>query len=88
MLSSLLLSNYKVLVEEHLVPVIQLGIEIERTRCHQILMRQSHLPECRLSKTLSNSKIRHEVVEMLRGMKLLLTQLDHGRYQWSLATIC
>jgi hypothetical protein len=62
MLSSLLLSNNKILVKMHLVPVIQLGIEIARTRCHQILRKQLHLPECRLSKTLSNSKIRHEVV--------------------------
>ena len=34
-LSSLLLSNHKVLVKEHLVPVIQLGIEIARTSCQQ-----------------------------------------------------
>ena len=67
-LSSLLLSNHKVLVKEHLVPVIQLGIEIARTRCHQILRKQWHLSECRLSKILSNSKIRHEVVEIAKKM--------------------
>jgi hypothetical protein len=52
----------------HLVPVIQLATEIARTRCHQILRRQSHLAECRLSKTLSNSKIRPEVVETANKM--------------------
>ncbi len=52
----------------YLVPVIQLGIKIEITSCHQILMRHLHLPECRLSKTLSNSKIRHEVVEIANKM--------------------
>jgi hypothetical protein len=52
----------------HLVPVIQLEIEIERTRRHLILRRQSHLAECRLSKTLSNSNIRHEVVETANKM--------------------
>jgi hypothetical protein len=29
----------------HLVPVIQLEIEIARTRCYQILRTQSHVPE-------------------------------------------
>jgi hypothetical protein len=48
----------------YLVPVIQLGIEIARTCCHQILRKQSYLPECRLSKTLSNYKVRHEVLEI------------------------
>ena len=47
----------------HLVPVIQIEIEIARTRRHQLLRRQSHSPECLLSKTLSNFKNRHEVVE-------------------------
>jgi hypothetical protein len=68
MLSSLLLNNYKVLIKMHLVPVIQLEIEITRTRCISILRKQSHLPECRLSKTLPNSKIRHEVVEIANKM--------------------
>ena len=52
----------------HLVPLMQLGIEIARTRCHQILRKQSHLPECRVSKTLSNAKIRHDVVEIANKM--------------------
>jgi hypothetical protein len=53
----------------HLVPVIQLEIEIARTpRCHQVLRRQSHLPKCRPSKTLSTSKNRHEVVEIVNKM--------------------
>jgi hypothetical protein len=52
------------LAKRHLVPVIQLEIKIARACCHQFLRQQLHLPECRLSKTLSNSKIRHEVVEI------------------------
>ena len=52
----------------HLVPVIQLEIEIARTRRHQLLRRQSHSPECILSKTLSNFKNRHEVVEIFNKM--------------------
>ena len=57
-------SQQNVSAKMHLVPVIQLEIEIARTRRHQILRRQSHLPEWRLSKTLSNFKNRHEVVEI------------------------
>jgi hypothetical protein len=52
----------------HLVPIIQLEIEIARTRRHQLLRRQSHLPEYILSKTLSNFKNRHEVVEIFNKM--------------------
>jgi hypothetical protein len=52
----------------HLVPVIQLKIEIARTHCHQILGKQSQLTECRFSKTLSNSKIRHLVVDIVNKM--------------------
>jgi hypothetical protein len=52
----------------HLVPVIQLEIEIARTRRHQLLRRQSHLPECILSKTLLNFNNRHEVVEVFNKM--------------------
>jgi hypothetical protein len=52
----------------HLVPVIQPEIEIARTRRHQLLRRQSHSPECKLSKTLSNFKNRHEVVEIFNKM--------------------
>ncbi len=52
----------------HLVPVIQLEIEIARTRRHQLLRRQSHLAECILSKTFSNFKNRHEVVEIFNKM--------------------
>jgi hypothetical protein len=52
----------------HLVPVIQLEIEIARTLRHQLLRRQSHLPECMLSKTLSNFKKGHEVVEIFNKM--------------------
>ncbi len=52
----------------HLVPVIQLEIEIARTRRHQLLRRQSHSPECILSKTLSNFNNRHEVVEIFNKM--------------------
>ncbi len=52
----------------HLVPVIQLEIEIARTRRHQLLRRQSHSPECMLSKTLSNFNNRHEVVEIFNKM--------------------
>ena len=62
------IANKNVLAKMHLVPVMQLGIEIDITRCHQILRKQSHLPECRLSKTLSNSKIRHEVLEIANKM--------------------
>jgi hypothetical protein len=65
MLSSLLQSNNKMLVKMHLVPVTQLEIKIARACCHQILRKQLYLPKCRLSKTLSNSKIRHEVVEII-----------------------
>ncbi len=48
----------------HLVPVIQLEIKIARTRRHQLLRNQSHLPESILSKTLSTCKNRHEVVAL------------------------
>ncbi len=52
----------------HLGPVIQLEIEIARTRRHQLLRRQSHLPECMLSKTLSNFRNKHEVVKIFNKM--------------------
>jgi hypothetical protein len=52
----------------HMVPVIQLEIEIARTRRHQLLKSQSHLPECILSKTLSNFNNRHEVIELFNKM--------------------
>jgi hypothetical protein len=52
----------------HLVPVIHPEIKIARTRLHQLLRKQSHLPECILSKTLSNFKKRHEVVEIFNKM--------------------
>ncbi len=68
MLLSLLQSNNKMLTKMHLVPVIQLKIEIARTRRHQLLRRQSHSPECMLSKKLSNFKNRHEVVEIFKKM--------------------
>jgi hypothetical protein len=68
MLLSLLQSNNKMLSKMHLVPVIQPEIEIARTRLHQLLRRQSHSPECMLSKTLSNFKYRHEVVEIFNKM--------------------
>jgi hypothetical protein len=51
----------------HLVPVIQLEIEIARTRRHQ-MRKHLHLPECNVSKTLSNSKNGHEVVETVNKM--------------------
>jgi hypothetical protein len=52
----------------NLVPVIQIEIEIARTRHHQLLRRQSHSPEWILTKTLSNFKNRHEVVELFNKM--------------------
>jgi hypothetical protein len=52
----------------HLVQVIQLEIEVARIRRHQLLRKQSHSPECILSKTLSSFKNRHEVVEIFNKM--------------------
>jgi hypothetical protein len=51
----------------NLVPVIQLEIEIARTRHHQ-MRKHLHLPECTVSKTLSNSKKGHKVVETVNKM--------------------
>jgi hypothetical protein len=56
------------LAKIHLVPVIQLEMKIAAAGCNQILRKQSNLPECRLSKTLSNSELRHEVIEIANKM--------------------
>ncbi len=61
-------SQPNVSAKMHLVPVIQLEIEIARTLRHQLLRRHSHSPECILSKTLSNFKNRHEVLEIFNKM--------------------
>ena len=61
-------SQHNVLAKMHLVPVIQIEIEIARTRRQQILRRHSHLPECRLFKTLSNSMNGHKVIKIANKM--------------------